>query len=257
MGTIKNLNLVQGKTLALAVRWEIPPVVYKPITAMLQKTPVRFTVTGHGMPDGWRVALTGIVGPKELNAPDPNKLRDSDYHEATVIDANTIELNTLNAAGLRDYVSGGTLQYNTPKELTGFEARMSIKTILGEEQLLVCTADGTSGTTKPSGAGTDGTAVWEETTTGTPLREWQAERAYTAGDVIDLKELYRLSTDNGRLVVDDLLYTITLVFSAADTANMTWRTGRYDLEMISPDSDPVIPDFLQGTVTVSKEATTK
>jgi len=254
----KDLVLVQGKTFTLALRWEVPPVVYRAISAMPQTAPVRFTVPGHGIPDGWRAALSGIKGPIELNAPDPNNLRDEDYHQVTVIDANTVEFNGLNAAGLRSYVSGGFIQYNTPKDLTGFTARMSVKRTLGTENLLVCTLDGVSGDVKPEAAGTDGTVEWAETTAGTPEYEWRAGHSYSAGNVIDFEELLRLSTANGRILINETLYTITLIMSAADTAGIDWRSGTYDLELVSPDVEPIVTRLLYGRVRrVEKEATTQ
>lgn len=218
-------------------------------------SPVRFTVTGHGAPDGWRGAITGIVGPRELNAVNPNKLSESDYHQMTVVDANTIEFNGLNAAGLRAYQSGGVLQYNTPMDITGYSARMSVRARKGVANLMVCSVAGTSGSVKPAGPGLDGSAVWESTATGTQDSEWLAGHAYSQGDVIDLEELLRLTDANGRIVIDAINKKITRVVSAGDVALMLWKTGVYDLEMVSPDSVPVVTKLLSGRAFVSDEAT--
>lgn len=131
MAATKDLLIQQGKTFTLVLRWETEPIVYKAITAIQQTAPVRLTVTGHGAPDGWRAAVTSVKGMTEINAADPARLRDSDYHALTVLDANTVEFNDINAASFKTYISGGYLQYNTPVDLTGYVARMEIKDKVG------------------------------------------------------------------------------------------------------------------------------
>ena len=130
MADTKDLSLVQGKTFSLVLRWETEPIVYKTITAIQQTAPARLTVTGHAIPDGWRCAVTNVKGMTEINA-EANALRDKDYNPITVIDANTVEINAINAAGFRAYTSGGVLQFNTPVDLTGYTARMDIKDKVG------------------------------------------------------------------------------------------------------------------------------
>lgn len=128
------LTIIKGKTFARVLRWEAPPIVYKAITAIQQSAPVRLTVTGHGVPDGWRVAVTCVKGMTQINA-DNEPPKTKDYHVATVVDANTIEFNDINAACYKPYVSGGYLQYNTPVDLAGFTARMSVKDKVGGTEL--------------------------------------------------------------------------------------------------------------------------
>ena len=130
MADTKDLPLVQGKTFNLVLRWETEPVIYRPITAIQQTAPVRLTVTGHGAPDGWRCGVTNVKGMTEINA-EANALREKDYNAVTVIDANTLEINSINAAGFKPYVSGGILQFNTPVDLSGYVARMKIKDKVG------------------------------------------------------------------------------------------------------------------------------
>ena len=134
-----DLELLQGKTFSLALRWETPPVVYKAITGITQTAPVRVTVPAHGIPDGWRVAITNVKGMTQINVEANKKLTKRDYHQATVIDANTIEINDINASGFKEYVSGGYVQFNTPTNLVGFTARMSIKNKVGGTELFSLT----------------------------------------------------------------------------------------------------------------------
>ena len=136
----KDLTIQQGRTFSLALRWESPPIVYRPITAIAQTAPARLTVPAHGVPDGWRVAITNVKGMTEINA-EANKLTSRDYHQATVLDANTIDINDINAAGFKPYTSGGYIQFNTPVDLTGFKARMKIKNRVGGTTLYTLTTE--------------------------------------------------------------------------------------------------------------------
>lgn len=130
MADTKDLQITQGKTFSLVLRWETEPIQYKKITAITQDAPVRLTVTAHGIPNGWRCAVTNVKGMAEINA-EANNLKDKDFNPVTVIDPNTIEINAINAAGFRPYVSGGILQFNTPVNMTGYTARLSIKDKVG------------------------------------------------------------------------------------------------------------------------------
>lgn len=138
MAASKDIAIRQGATFSMVLRWEAPPIVYKPITAITQSAPVRLTVPSHGVPTGWRVAVTNVKGMTEINA-SANSVKDADYHPATVVDSNTVEINEINAAGYKAYISGGQLQYNTPVDLSGYSARMSIKDKIGGTELFSLT----------------------------------------------------------------------------------------------------------------------
>lgn len=134
----KDLVIEQGSTYAQVVRWEAAPTIYKPITAITQTAPVQITAVGHGLPPGWRAAVIAVKGMSGINAPNvPPK--DKDYHPVTVVGNDTIQLNDVSAANLSAYVSGGYLQFNTPVDLTGYTARMTIKDKVGGTMLLSLT----------------------------------------------------------------------------------------------------------------------
>lgn len=135
MAANKDFVVEQGKTWSQVLRWEAPPIVYKPITAITQTAPVRITSASHGIPAGWRVAVVSVKGMTQLNAQNTPP-KDKDYHSATVVDVNTIELNDVNAADFKAYASGGYLQLNTPVDLGGYTARMKIKDKIGGTVLL-------------------------------------------------------------------------------------------------------------------------
>lgn len=253
----QNLTIVQGTTYELPVRWETEPIVYKAITGITQAAPAVVTCVGHGVPDGWRVAVVSVKGMTQINAKN-SPPKDSDYVIAKVLTADTLELNTVNAADFKAYTSAGYVQYNTPQDLTSCTARMSVKDklatnyahqwrpthaytlgsniILDSGTVLTVTTAGTSDVTAPTGAGTDGTVVW-------------AENASFVGG----KELMSLTTENGRITLDNTTKTITLTISADDTAAITWKKGIYDLELES--SAGIVTALMFGAVTVTKEVT--
>lgn len=146
MAANKDLTIQQGKTFTLALRWETDPIVRKAITGVsFAGGSPRITAVGHGAPDGWRCTLYGIKGPKQLNAAN-NPPRNDDYHAATVLDADTVELNDINPYDTQGnewpaYVSGGFLQYNTPMDLTGYTARLAVKDKIGGTVLLSLTTE--------------------------------------------------------------------------------------------------------------------
>jgi len=136
MADTKDIQIRQGKTFSMVVRWETEPIVFKPISAIsLAFGAPHLTVAGHGCPAGWRAAVTRVKGMKQINAAD-NPPKSGDYHPVTVIDSNTVEFNSLapfddNGNEWPAYTEGGFLQYNTPVDITGYSARMKIKDKVG------------------------------------------------------------------------------------------------------------------------------
>jgi hypothetical protein len=126
----QDLQIIQGKTFVQVVRWETTPIVYKAITGISKTAPITITAPGHGAVHGWRGAVTAVQGMKQANAAHTPPW-DADYHQITYIDADTVQFNDVNAAEYDAYVSGGYLQYNTPQDLTGYTARMTIKNRAG------------------------------------------------------------------------------------------------------------------------------
>jgi hypothetical protein len=124
----KNLSIIAGHTYREVIRWETEPIVRKPISGISTTTGApRITLIGHGILDEWRVAITGCKGMTEINADDQERPGNADYHKATVIDNDTIELNDLSAGGYRPWTSGGFVQWNSPATLSGFSARLRVK----------------------------------------------------------------------------------------------------------------------------------
>jgi hypothetical protein len=249
-----DLIIQQGSTFTQVLRWETPPVIYKPITAISQVAPVLITAPSHGIPKGWRVVVVSAKGMTQINAKNTPP-RNTDYNQATVVSADQISLNGINAADFSPYVSGGYLQFNTPTDLTAYTARMSIKDVAAVPNYLMCIYAGTTGSAKPTAGGTDGTAVWAAAPANSVRTiTWAPNTAVSLNAVMDTHELLRLDTTNARIVLNTTEYTITLTIDAATTAAQTWINGVYDLELVSASG--VVTGLLHGVVTVVREVTT-
>lgn len=127
---VLDLTIYQGRTFQYVLRWETAPVVYKAITGITRAAPVTLTVPSHGLSTGWYVAVTDVGGMTEINVTS-NSPRASDYKQVTVIDSNTISINSISSAGFGAYTSGGYIRYNTPKSLDSAVARMHIRNRVG------------------------------------------------------------------------------------------------------------------------------
>ena len=132
----KDFEILIGSTWGYVIRWGTTPIVRKPITNIdLSLGAPRLSVSSHGLFEGWGVAVYGVKSPRQINAVN-NPPEGGDYHSATVIDTGTIELNDVtpvdeNGQEWPAYTSGGFIQYDTPVDLTGYTARMSIKDKIG------------------------------------------------------------------------------------------------------------------------------
>ena len=135
---MSDITIVRSDTYSEVLRWEQPVLVYKAITAITKLGAPVITATGHGVPDGWRCAVVSVKGMTEINAANW-PLKDKDFRKATVLSSSTVELNDINAADFKDYISGGFLVYYAPVVLTGFTSRMSIKDKIGGTELVSLT----------------------------------------------------------------------------------------------------------------------
>lgn len=134
------MTIRKGKTFSRVLRPTAPPYIYKAITAITNTAPVSITAVGHGLVTGQYAAVVSAQGMKEINAqstpPAP-----SEYHKVTVVDADTITINDINAAEFRAYTSGGYLQYLTPLDMSGCTARRAIKDRVGGTVLFSMTTE--------------------------------------------------------------------------------------------------------------------
>jgi hypothetical protein len=114
-----NMKIIQGSTFSEVLRYESDTKVYTPITAIFKTAPMSLTATSHGMVSGWRAKISNVLGMTEAN--------NLDWIIASSVTSDSVTFNSVNAAGFKDYVSGGILEYNQPVSLSGISARMQIR----------------------------------------------------------------------------------------------------------------------------------
>lgn len=131
MPTQKDITILQGKTFKDVIRWGTEPIVRKAISGIDLSTGCpRLAVVGHGLPQGWPIAVFNVLAPREINC-ENNPPRDDDFTPATVIDADHVELNRVSAVGWKAYTSGGFIQFDTPHDIAGYLFRMKIRSKVG------------------------------------------------------------------------------------------------------------------------------
>lgn len=121
-----DLEIFRGVDYIKKFRWSTLPIIYKPISGISRSAPCRITCVGHGVPKDYRIAVAGVKGMAAINSLDSPPAQ-SDYKIATVVDEDTIELNSVNSLDFGLYTSGGTIQYYTPVDMAGMSAQMQIR----------------------------------------------------------------------------------------------------------------------------------
>ena len=134
-----------GASADIALRLETSVLKFVAITGMSKTAPLRVTAQSHGIPEMWYAAVIDSRGMTEMNAADSNKIRESEFHQITVIDANTVDFMEISSANFKTYTGGGYLAYYEPLDLSGYtSARMDIKRrVGGDVDLALNTTDGT------------------------------------------------------------------------------------------------------------------
>ena len=69
----------------------------------------------------------------------------------------------------------------------------------------------------------------------------------------DTTYLLDMTTENGRIILNNSVKTIELKITATDTTAITWTSGVYSLELLS--AGVVVSTLMNGTVTVKQEVT--
>lgn len=95
--------------------------------------------------------------------------------------------------------------------------------------------------------------VWKDST-GAPVNlSGYTARMQVRQSVASTDVLLEMSTTNGKISIAPSTGTITLIFSATTTAAITWKRGKYDLELTS--SDGTVTRLIEGQISVSQEIT--
>lgn len=136
----QDLPVIPGATYRDTIRIMQPVWVYRDITS-ISGSPAVFTVPSHSLESTWPVWVRGVQG-----MPDANREPDRQLpHTAKLLTADTLEINTLSASGLRP--TGGQLIYRSPVDLAGATVEMTIWR--GDEAVLVLNQDAGLSITAP------------------------------------------------------------------------------------------------------------
>lgn len=124
-----NFKIYQGSTFREVLRWESSEKSYLPITGISKSAPLVITTEEHSIPVGWRIKVTNVAGMKEINSADT-------YHVVTAVTATSLTISSINSIGYTDYISNGVIEYNAPINLTGYTARMHLRSKLADTEII-------------------------------------------------------------------------------------------------------------------------
>ncbi|WP_313462457.1 hypothetical protein [Pseudomonas nitroreducens] len=117
------LRLVRGATYRDTRRLMQPPKEYRDIQAIASDAPLRLTVPAHGLASDWLAWVIGTTGLSELNRDPARQLP----HRVEIIDADTLEINSLSGVGFKPAAGAGQLVYQPPVDLTDATAKLIIR----------------------------------------------------------------------------------------------------------------------------------
>lgn len=137
-----DISLRKGSSRSIPIMWESRRLIYRSITSIQNTAPVRVTCPGHGLPDGWMVAVANAKGLVDLNATG-NPPKDHEFRQATYVDPDTIEFNKVNGSAFRGHQAntGHLVYYEPVLPVVGLKARMQIKNKVGGTVLYELTTE--------------------------------------------------------------------------------------------------------------------
>lgn len=125
----QDIEIQKGSTFEKVILWATSTKSYAAITAITQAAPAVVTAASHGVPDGWPCKIKSVSGMEEINS--------DNNHVAVLVDANTLRFPSINAVGYDAYESGGVVEFYTPVSMSGFTARMQIRSSISSDTELV------------------------------------------------------------------------------------------------------------------------
>lgn len=172
-----DLTILKGSTFSQVLRYSQPILAYKAITAVQNSAPCRLTVVGHELPEGWPFWVESVKGMTQINRPvfveetDISDETDTVPYLATVVDVDTIEINTVNSLDFRPYSGSGTIIYAKPVNLTGCTARMQIRPTVDSDTILVSLTTENGGIVIDASANTITLFISDADTTAYPFSD--------------------------------------------------------------------------------------
>jgi len=125
-----DITIIQGATYRRTMNWYGAGLLCKDIESMVEGCPTILGVTGHGMSNSSNtpVFIHDVKGATNLNKGKKSII-------ATYVDPNTISVNV--STNNQDWVDGtGSVTYYVPTDLTGYDARMQIRSTRGATSII-------------------------------------------------------------------------------------------------------------------------
>lgn len=197
-----DLIIQRGKTFEHVMLYGGSDPVQVSITAMPSKIPLRLSVPGHGLVDGWPVWVLCVKAPADINSSsstDVAEVIQSEPYRARVIDADTIELPWVIAANWAAYSGPGVLLAFPPEDLTGWVCRAQVRDKIGGAVLFDWHSDPAQA---PDGlielSGSKITLTMDDATAAAlswKRAVWDAELVSPAGKVVPLVALSQITVE--------------------------------------------------------------
>ena len=134
-----DLTITRGKTFDCGFSCADDEPRQALITGMPSKVPLRLTVPGHGLPDGWPFWVSCVKAPAELNSAiesdNAYEVMAADPYFAKAVDVDTIEVPGVVAACWKSFSGPGVLLTAPPVNLTGWHCRAQVRDKVGGELL--------------------------------------------------------------------------------------------------------------------------
>lgn len=130
-----DITITRGKTFEFGFLYADDGPRQALITGMPSKVPLRLTVVGHGLPDGWPFWVSCVKAPAELNtgvdSDDANEVMSADPYFVKVVDLDTIEVLGVVASCWKAFSGPGVLLTRPPVDLTGWSCRAQVRDKVG------------------------------------------------------------------------------------------------------------------------------
>lgn len=111
-----NLTVYQGSTFIKVFRWASADLVYRAVVGASLAAPCVITTDEpHELPEGWPYFVVGASNPAGLSQP-------RKPYAAKVLSPTTLEV-PLSTIGMRPLSGNPVVQYNAPRDLSGYTAR--------------------------------------------------------------------------------------------------------------------------------------
>lgn len=140
-----DLIIYRGKTFEFGFLYADDEPRQVLITGMPSKVPLRLTVPGHGLPEGWPFWVSCVKTPAELNtsvySDDAFEVMGAEPYLVKVVDANTIEVPGVVASCWKAFSGPGVLITRPPVDLTGWHCRAQVRDKVGGNVLFSWNSD--------------------------------------------------------------------------------------------------------------------